>query len=66
VNGPAGTAIEVQGLTKQYAGATVVRDVSFSVEHGEIFGIIGPNGDLVLGHRHHRVVVPAVLQLPAE
>jgi ABC-2 type transport system ATP-binding protein len=38
------TAIEVQGLTKQYAGATVVRDVSFMVEHGEIFGIIGPNG----------------------
>jgi ABC-2 type transport system ATP-binding protein len=37
-------AIEVQGLTKQYAGATVVRDVSFMVEHGEIFGIIGPNG----------------------
>jgi ABC-2 type transport system ATP-binding protein len=38
------TAIEVRGLTKQYAGATVVREVSFLVEHGEIFGIIGPNG----------------------
>jgi ABC-2 type transport system ATP-binding protein len=38
------TAIEVQGLTKQYAGTTVVRDVSFMVAHGEIFGIIGPNG----------------------
>ena len=38
------TAIEVQGLTKQYAGPTVVRDVSFTAEHGEIFGIIGPNG----------------------
>jgi len=38
------TAIEVHELTKQYAGATVVRDVSFTVEHGEIFGIIGPNG----------------------
>jgi ABC-2 type transport system ATP-binding protein len=38
------TAIEVKGLTKRYAGAAVVRDVSFTVEHGEAFGIIGPNG----------------------
>jgi ABC-type glutathione transport system ATPase component len=38
------TAIEVEGLTKEYAGTTVVRDVSFMVAHGEIFGIIGPNG----------------------
>jgi ABC-2 type transport system ATP-binding protein len=38
------TAIEVRELTKRYAGATVVRDVSFTVERGEIFGIIGPNG----------------------
>ena len=38
------TAIEVRGLTKGYAGTTVVRDISFAVECGEIFGIIGPNG----------------------
>jgi ABC-2 type transport system ATP-binding protein len=38
------TAIEVHGLTKQYAGTTLVRDISFTVKHGEIFGIIGPNG----------------------
>jgi ABC-2 type transport system ATP-binding protein len=37
-------AIEVQDLRKQYAGTVAVRDVSFSVEPGEIFGIVGPNG----------------------
>lgn len=36
--------IEVDGLTKRYDGKTVVDDVSFSVEEGEIFAILGPNG----------------------
>lgn len=36
--------IEVDRLTKSYAGKTVVDDVSFSVEEGEIFAILGPNG----------------------
>ncbi|GHH80692.1 multidrug ABC transporter ATP-binding protein [Streptomyces sulfonofaciens] len=36
--------IEVQSLTKSYAGRTVVDGVSFVVEEGEIFGILGPNG----------------------
>ncbi len=36
--------IEVQGLSKTYAGRTVVDDVSFTVQEGEIFGILGPNG----------------------
>ena len=36
--------IEVTDLTKAYGGNTVVDRVSFSVEHGEIFGIVGPNG----------------------
>ena len=36
--------IEVNGLTKAYDNTTVVDDVSFSVEAGEIFGIVGPNG----------------------
>ena len=38
------TVIEVNGLTKAYDNVTVVDDVSFSVEAGEIFGIVGPNG----------------------
>src|ERR1700733_12928640 len=37
-------AIEVQGLRKRYADTIAVHDVSFSVEQGEIFGIVGPNG----------------------
>jgi ABC-2 type transport system ATP-binding protein len=36
--------IEVQGLTKRYDSATVVKGISFAVERGEIFGLLGPNG----------------------
>ena len=36
--------IEVDGLTKSYDDKTVVDDVTFSVEEGEIFAIVGPNG----------------------
>ncbi len=36
--------IEVRNLYKAYDGVTVVNDVSFNVDEGEIFGIIGPNG----------------------
>lgn len=36
--------IEVEHLVKRYADFTAVRDVSFTVEAGEIFGILGPNG----------------------
>ncbi len=37
-------AIEVEGLTKAYAGRAVLRDVSFRVEAGETFALLGPNG----------------------
>ncbi|MCG3187503.1 MAG: Vitamin B12 import ATP-binding protein BtuD [Rhodocyclaceae bacterium] len=39
-----GTLLEVEGLSKRFGGLQAVRDVSFSVSAGEIFGIIGPNG----------------------
>ena len=36
--------LEVHGLTKQYKEALAVNDISFSIEKGEIFALIGPNG----------------------
>src|SRR5882672_9739642 len=36
--------IEVQDLTKRYAGHTAVDHVSFNVDRGEIVGLLGPNG----------------------
>src|SRR5215207_6360917 len=36
--------IDVQNITKRYAGKTAVDGVSFQVEQGEIVGFLGPNG----------------------
>jgi ABC-2 type transport system ATP-binding protein len=36
--------IAVESLQKRYGDTVAVRDVSLSIEEGEIFGIIGPNG----------------------
>ena len=36
--------IQVDSLTKEYAGRPAIREVSFSVEKGEILGFLGPNG----------------------
>ncbi|GAA1826884.1 ABC transporter ATP-binding protein [Agromyces salentinus] len=36
--------IDVTEVTKRYAGRTVLDGITFSVEEGEIFGILGPNG----------------------
>ena len=35
---------ETQHLTKVFGGLTAVNDLSFEVNEGEIFGLIGPNG----------------------
>ena len=36
--------IEAVGLTKHFRSLTAVRDLSFTVGDGEIFGLLGPNG----------------------
>src|ERR1700686_4396966 len=37
-------AIEVIKLTKQFGEFVAVKEVSFTVAKGEIFGLLGPNG----------------------
>ena len=37
-------AIEVTHVIKSYNDTRVIRDISFSIKKGEIFGILGPNG----------------------
>src|SRR5258708_20100738 len=36
--------IEVENLTKRYAGHTALSNISFSVARGEVVGLLGPNG----------------------
>jgi len=36
--------LEVKNLTKFFGGLGAVRELSFKVEKGQIFGLIGPNG----------------------
>ena len=38
------TAIRVEGLTKAYGRTPALREVSFGIELGEVFGYLGPNG----------------------
>lgn len=36
--------VAVTGLTREFGSVSAVRDLSFSVERGELFGIVGPDG----------------------
>ena len=37
-------ALEAEGLVKRYGVRTAVRDLTFSVPQGSIYGVLGPNG----------------------
>jgi ABC-type multidrug transport system ATPase subunit len=37
-------ALELRSLSKRFGSKEVVTDISFRVEHGEVFGFLGPNG----------------------
>ncbi|MBS7626666.1 ATP-binding cassette domain-containing protein, partial [Candidatus Bathyarchaeota archaeon] len=36
--------LEVRNITKRFVGLEALKNVSLSVEKGEILGLIGPNG----------------------
>jgi len=38
------TAIETCGLTKRYDGAPAATDLNLTVDEGEVYGFLGPNG----------------------
>ncbi len=38
------TAISIEAVSKRYGPKTIVHDLSFNVEKGEIVGFLGPNG----------------------
>ena len=55
---PAPPVIDVEGLTVDYGDFTAVRDVSFHVQHGELYALLGTNGagktstlEVIEGHR---------------
>ncbi len=37
-------ALELRGITKQFAGHVAVRDLSLDVPRGAVYGLLGPNG----------------------
>ena len=39
-----GVVIQAQGLTRRFGNFTAVDDLNFTVQRGEIFGFLGPNG----------------------
>lgn len=38
------TILKINNLTKRYGPITAVKDLSFSIEKGNVYGLLGPNG----------------------
>lgn len=38
------TFLQIRNLTKHYGSLTAVKDLSFDIEEGNVYGILGPNG----------------------
>jgi branched-chain amino acid transport system ATP-binding protein len=38
------TLLEIEGLSKSFGGVRAVSDVSFTIDQGELIGVMGPNG----------------------
>ena len=45
--------IDVRGLSRRFGDLVAVDDVSFHVERGAIFGLLGPNGSGKIDHHPH-------------
>lgn len=67
------TCITVDGLTKSYAGRTVVDHLSFTVQKGEVFGLLGHNGagksttiELLLGLKKPEQGKATILEMEPE
>lgn len=43
--------LTVRELRKQYGDHEVVKGISFSVQEGEVFGLLGPNKKLMVTNR---------------
>ncbi len=37
-------AVEVKNLRKSYGKNEIIKDISFNVKKGEVFGLLGANG----------------------
>ena len=37
-------SVNVTHIYKQFGNKTAVKDISFTIKQGEIFGLLGPNG----------------------